>query len=65
MNRREISDRKTGCEIMNLFHNLHEAGNTIVLITHDDSVANEAQRKIRILDGRVNAGGGRNDRTIV
>ncbi len=58
-------DRKTGCEIMNLFHNLHEAGNTIVLITHDDSVANEAQRKIRILDGRVNEGGGDNDRTIV
>lgn len=50
-------DRKTGCEIMNLFHNLHEAGNTIVLITHDDSVANEAQRKIRILDGCVNEGG--------
>ena len=58
-------DRKTGCEIMSLFHNLHEAGNTIVLITHDDSVANEAQRKIRILDGRVNEGGGDNDRTIV
>ena len=50
---------------MSLFHNLHEAGNTIVLITHDDSVANEAQRKIRILDGRVNEGGGDNDRTIV
>lgn len=38
---------------MNLFHELHEQGNTIVLITHDDSVASQANRSIHILDGRV------------
>lgn len=46
-------DTKTGREIMELFHELHEAGNTIVLITHDNGVADEAQRKIRIRDGQV------------
>jgi putative ABC transport system ATP-binding protein len=46
-------DSKTGDEIMKLFHELHEQGNTIVLITHDEKVANQAERKIRILDGRV------------
>lgn len=46
-------DSKTGVEIMELFHELHQQGNTIVLITHDDAVANQAQRKIQIRDGRV------------
>ena len=38
---------------MKLFHELHEMGNTIVLITHDNGVADEAERKIRIHDGKV------------
>ncbi len=46
-------DSRTGEEIMRLFHQLHEAGNTIVLITHDNGVAKEAQRMIRIRDGVV------------
>ena len=46
-------DSKTGVEIMKLFHELHEMGNTIVLITHDNGVAHEAERKIRIRDGKV------------
>ena len=46
-------DSKTGVEIMKLFHELHEMGNTIVLITHDNGVADEAERKIQILDGKV------------
>ena len=46
-------DSKTGEEIMHLFHELHEQGNTIVLITHDEGVANQAERKIRISDGKV------------
>lgn len=46
-------DSRTGQEIMHLFHELHEAGNTIVLITHDNGVAQEAERMIRIRDGRV------------
>lgn len=50
-------DSKTGSEIMALFHELHENGNTIVLITHDSEVAKQARRSIRILDGRVEEGG--------
>lgn len=46
-------DTGTGEEIMSLFHELHARGNTIVLITHDEKVADQADRKIRILDGRV------------
>ncbi len=46
-------DSKTTTEIMNIFHELHAAGNTILLITHDDSVAQQAQRQIHILDGRL------------
>ena len=46
-------DSHTGRDIMDIFHELHEGGNTIVLITHDDSVARQAQRSIHILDGRV------------
>lgn len=46
-------DSKTGREIMKLFHELHRQGNTIVLITHDEKVADQALRKIRILDGHV------------
>ena len=39
-------DSSTGEEIMKLFHELHANGNTIVLITHDNGVADEAERKI-------------------
>ena len=46
-------DSKTGDQIMTLFHELHDAGNTIVLITHDEGVAVQAERSIRIRDGHV------------
>ena len=46
-------DSHTGKDIMDIFHELHESGNTIVLITHDPSVACQAQRSIHILDGHV------------
>ncbi len=46
-------DSKTSAEIMDIFHELHEQGNTIVLITHDDEVAKQAARTVHILDGRV------------
>ncbi|MDY5350300.1 MAG: ABC transporter ATP-binding protein [Candidatus Ventricola sp.] len=46
-------DSKTGAEVMNLFHELHEAGNTIVLITHDAKIAAQTLRAIHIHDGRV------------
>ena len=46
-------DSKTGEDIMTLFHELHHAGDTIVLITHNEEIAKQAQRRIRIMDGRV------------
>ena len=46
-------DQKTGLEILNIFDELHQAGNTIVLITHDPKVALCGQRMIRIEDGRL------------
>ncbi len=46
-------DSKTGNDIISLFHELHEAGNTIVLITHSEEIANQTERRIRIIDGGV------------
>jgi putative ABC transport system ATP-binding protein len=46
-------DSKTGIEIMALFAKLHEAGNTIVLVTHEPDVAAHAHRAIHIRDGQV------------
>jgi len=46
-------DSKTGEDILSLFHELHRAGNTIVLITHDEHIASQADRRINIMDGRV------------
>ena len=46
-------DSKTTKEIMGMFHDLHEQGNTIVLITHDNDIAKQAARVIHILDGQI------------
>ncbi len=46
-------DSKSGIEIMALLKQLHKNGNTIVLITHDNNVAMQAERIIRIQDGEV------------
>jgi len=46
-------DSKTGVEIMGLFARLHEAGNTIILVTHEPDVAAHAHRVIHIRDGKV------------
>ena len=46
-------DSKTTKEIMDMFHALHEQGNTIVLITHDNDIAKQAARVIHILDGKI------------
>jgi len=46
-------DSKTGLEIMGLFEKLHQAGNTIVLVTHEPDVAAFAYRAIHIRDGKV------------
>ena len=46
-------DSKTSKEIIDIFHDLHSQGNTIVLITHDGGIAKQAQRSIHILDGQI------------
>ncbi|MFI3169521.1 MAG: ABC transporter ATP-binding protein [Faecalibacterium sp.] len=46
-------DRKTGKEVIALFKRLHDLGNTIVMITHDESVAQNADRIVRIVDGEI------------
>lgn len=46
-------DTKSGTEIMKTLHELHEKGNTIVLITHDNNVAAQAQRIVKIQDGMI------------
>ena len=46
-------DSKTTKEIMGMFHDLHQQGNTIVLITPDNDIARQAARVIHILDGQI------------
>lgn len=46
-------DSKTSKEVIELLHQLNKEGNTIVLITHDNSIASEAERVIQIADGTV------------
>jgi putative ABC transport system ATP-binding protein len=46
-------DSKTGDEIMVLFEDLHKLGNTIILVTHEEYIAEHAHRIIRVRDGEV------------
>ena len=46
-------DQKTGQEILRLLRDIHDQGNTVVIITHDEYIAEQATRRIRILDGKV------------
>lgn len=46
-------DSKTSSDIINLLKKLHKSGKTIIIITHDESIANEAMDTIRIKDGRI------------
>ncbi len=46
-------DSHSGVEVMKILHELHEEGRTVILITHDNEIANEAQRVIRIQDGQI------------
>ena len=46
-------DSKTGEEIMQLFHEIHEKGNTIILVTHEEYIAEHALRIVRLKDGLV------------
>jgi putative ABC transport system ATP-binding protein len=46
-------DSRTSREIMELFDRLNEAGNTLVVVTHEEDIAAHARRVVRMLDGRV------------
>lgn len=46
-------DTKTSHEIMGLLHNLHQAGNTIIIVTHEEDIAQHAHRIIRLRDGEI------------
>jgi putative ABC transport system ATP-binding protein len=46
-------DTATSLEIMSLFEELHRQGNTIIIITHEEDIAQHAQRVIRMVDGKI------------
>lgn len=46
-------DSRSGKDVMQIIHQLHQEGRTIILITHDNDIAAEAQRVIRIQDGKI------------
>ena len=49
-------DQQTGRQVMALFHDLNEEGNTIIMITHDIGIARHARRIVRLLDGVLTEG---------
>ena len=50
-------DSRTSGQILRFFKELNEEGNTIVMITHDNSIALQAKRVVRITDGKINFDG--------
>ncbi|WP_225035539.1 ABC transporter ATP-binding protein [Winogradskyella sp. SM1960] len=46
-------DSKTGVEIMKLFDDIHAAGNTVIMVTHEEDIAAHAKRVIRLRDGII------------
>jgi len=46
-------DSKTSYDLMELFHDLHASGNTIIMVTHEDDIAHYAHRIVRLRDGLV------------
>ncbi|MBO6606938.1 ABC transporter ATP-binding protein [Psychroserpens sp.] len=46
-------DSKTGHEIMTLFDEIHQAGNTVIMVTHEEDIAAHAKRIIRLRDGMI------------
>jgi putative ABC transport system ATP-binding protein len=46
-------DSKTSVDIMGLFDEIHERGNTVIVVTHEEDIAKHAKRIIRLIDGRI------------
>jgi putative ABC transport system ATP-binding protein len=46
-------DSRTSADIMHAFHGIHEAGNTVLLVTHEEDIAGHAHRRVRLRDGRI------------
>ncbi|WP_028388753.1 ABC transporter ATP-binding protein [Legionella fairfieldensis] len=46
-------DSRTSTEVMNLFHTLHKEGCTLIIVTHDEKVAAQCQRRITLADGQI------------
>jgi putative ABC transport system ATP-binding protein len=46
-------DSKTSIEIMGLLEDIHKAGNTIIVVTHEESIARHAHRIVRLIDGQI------------
>jgi putative ABC transport system ATP-binding protein len=46
-------DSKTSLDIMDLFDEIHKAGNTIIVVTHEEDIARRAKRIVRLMDGEV------------
>ena len=46
-------DSKSSLEIMNLFNEIHQDGNTVVMVTHEEDIAKYAKRTIRMIDGKL------------
>ena len=51
-------DTATSMEIMNLFGEIQAAGNTVILVTHEEDIAECAHRIVRLRDGKVESGNG-------
>ena len=54
-------DSKTGRQVLEILHSLHEEGSTIILITHDNGIAATAERIVRLSDGHIIADGTREE----
>ena len=46
-------DSKSGLEILKFFDQLHKAGNTIIVVTHEKSIAKRAKRRVELFDGKI------------
>jgi putative ABC transport system ATP-binding protein len=46
-------DSVTSMEIMKLFDDIHQAGNTIIVVTHEEDIARHCKRIVRMIDGKI------------